>query len=115
MDYIFPIIVLALIFSPKLVSEVKDYLLKKEQIKADTELRAEALRLKNSLELEKFINSSNTETDYNQNQNSSHSQNKANSSNIQNKANSSNYSNISDNANDDSLDSARRKRDSEYL
>lgn len=106
MDYIFPIIVLALIFSPKLVSEVKDYLLKKEQIKADTELRAEALRLKNSLELEKFINNSNTETDYNQSQNGSNSQNKANSS---------NYSNISDNANDDSLNSARRKRDSEYL
>lgn len=106
MDYIFPIIVLAIIFSPKLVREVKEYLLKKEQIKADTELRAEALRLKNSLELDKFINNSNTETDNNQNQNSSNSQNKANSS---------NYSNINDSANDDSFDRARRKRDSEYL
>ena len=106
MDYIFPIIVLAIIFSPKLVREVKEYLLKKEQIKADTELRAEALRLKNSLELDKFINNSNTETDYNQNQNSSNSQNKANSS---------NYSNINDSANDDSFDRVRRKRDSEYL
>jgi len=59
MQYIIPILVIILIFSPKLVSEVKDYLLKKEQIKADAELKAEALRLKNSLELEKFINSNN--------------------------------------------------------
>ncbi len=56
MDGIIPIIALILIFSPKLVKEIKEYLLKKEQIKADTELKAEALRLKNSLELEKFIN-----------------------------------------------------------
>ncbi len=52
-----PILAITLIFGPKLFSEVKDYLLKKEQLKADTELRAEALRLKNSLELEQFINS----------------------------------------------------------
>lgn len=56
MEGIIPIIAIILIFSPKLVKEIKDYLLKKEQIKADTELKAEALRLKNSLELEKFIN-----------------------------------------------------------
>ena len=59
MGQIIAILVIVLIFSPKLVSEVKDYLLKKEQIKAEAELRAEALRMKNSLELEKFLNSDN--------------------------------------------------------
>jgi len=67
MDKIIPIIALVLIFSPKLVREIKDYLLKKEQIKADTELRAEALRLKNSLELDKFIENRNKEDTYNPN------------------------------------------------
>jgi len=70
MDYVIPIIVVVLIFSPKLFKEVKDYLLKKEQIKANTELRAEALRLKNILELDKFIENSNYEATYNQNTNS---------------------------------------------
>ena len=65
MDYVIPIIIVVLIFSSKLFKEVKDYLLKKEQIKANTELRAEALRLKNILELDKFIENSN----YNANQN----------------------------------------------
>ena len=61
MEYIIPITALILIFGPKLFKEVKDYLLQKEQIKANTELRAEALRLKNSLELEKFLENSNYE------------------------------------------------------
>lgn len=66
MGYLIPVLVIILVFSPKLVHEIKDYLIKKEQIKADTELRAEALRLKNSLELEKFINR-NSDIDYNRN------------------------------------------------
>ncbi len=56
---IIPITALVLIFGPRLLHEVKDYLLKKQQLKAEVELKAEALRLKNSLELEKFINSEN--------------------------------------------------------
>ncbi len=59
LSILIPILAITLIFGPKLFSEIKDYLLKKEQIKAETELKAEALRLKNSLELEKFINSGN--------------------------------------------------------
>lgn len=59
LSILIPILAITLIFGPKLFSEIKDYLLKKEQIKAETELKAEALRLKNSLELEKFINTGN--------------------------------------------------------
>lgn len=59
MEKIIPIVALVLIFGPKLLREIKDYLLKKEQIKADSELRAEALRMKNSIELEKFIQNEN--------------------------------------------------------
>ena len=103
MDYIFPLLVLALIFSPKLVREVKDYLLKKEQIKADTELRAEALRLKNSLDLEKFIENSNNEATYNQ-----RNQNRHNNTNIQGNPN------INTDINDESFDGVSRKRSSEY-
>jgi hypothetical protein len=88
MQSLIPILAIVLIFSPKLVGEVKDYLLRKEQIKADTELRAEALRLKNSLELDKFIENSNNEATYNQNSNSD--------------------------TNDDSFDTIRRRRDSKY-
>ncbi len=58
-NFLIPIIALVLIFGPRLFHEVKDYLLKRQQLKAETELKAEALRLKNSLELEKFINSEN--------------------------------------------------------
>jgi len=58
-DLLIPITALVLIFGPKMFREVKDYLLKKQQLKAEIELKAEALRLKNSLELEKFINSEN--------------------------------------------------------
>jgi hypothetical protein len=72
MGYLIPVLVIILVFSPKLIHEIKDYLIKKEQIKADTELRAEALRLKNSLELEKFINS-NSDMDYNRNFNTDNS------------------------------------------
>lgn len=57
--FLIPIIALVLIFGPRMFHEVKDYLLKRQQLKADIELKAEALRLKNSLELEKFINSEN--------------------------------------------------------
>ena len=67
MDYVIPIIIVVLIFSSKLFKEVKDYLLKKEQIKANTELRAEALRLKNILELDKFIENSNYKANQNAN------------------------------------------------
>lgn len=88
MDYIIPITALVLIFGPKLFKEIKDYLLKKEQIKADTELRAEALRLKNSLELDKFIENSQKEATYNRN--------------------------INTDINGDSFDTIKRKRDSEY-
>ncbi|MDF2985103.1 MAG: hypothetical protein K0R50_613 [Eubacterium sp.] len=61
-DYLIPIVVLVLIFGPRMLGEVKDFLLKKEQIKADTELKAEALRLKNILELEKFMESGDINT-----------------------------------------------------
>ena len=67
MNYVIPIIIVVLIFSSKLFKEVKDYLLKKEQIKANTELRAEALRLKNILELDKFIENSNYKANQNAN------------------------------------------------
>lgn len=58
-DILIPVVALVLIFGPRLFHEVKDYLLKRQQLKAEIELKAEALRLKNSLELEKFINSEN--------------------------------------------------------
>ncbi len=64
-DFLIPITALVLIFGPKLFREVKDYLLKKQQLKAEIELKAEALRLKNSLELEKFINSENIFSNWN--------------------------------------------------
>jgi hypothetical protein len=78
-----PIVALVLIFGPRLLHEVKDYLLKKEQLKAETELKAEALRLKNSLELEKFIKSDNIfNTDFKTkdtgNSNTENSQNNSN-------------------------------------
>lgn len=88
MEYLVPIIAVVLIFSPKLVTEIKDYLLKKEQIKADTELKAEALRLKNSLELEKFIENSKFE--------------------------SANNPNIDFSINDSSFETSKRKRNTEY-
>ncbi|MHB8064953.1 MAG: hypothetical protein ACYDG2_20415 [Ruminiclostridium sp.] len=88
MQSLIPILVIVLLFSPKLVREIKDYLLRKEQIKANTELRAEALRLKNSLELEKFIENSNNEAAYNQN--------------------------INSDLNDNSFDTIKRERDSKY-
>ena len=53
--YIIPIIVVVLVFGTKAFREVKDYLLKKEQIKADAQVRSEALRMKNEIELEKII------------------------------------------------------------
>lgn len=55
MGYLIPIVVLVLVFGTKGFREVKDYLLKKEKIKADAMIRAEALRLKNEMELEKLI------------------------------------------------------------
>jgi Tfp pilus assembly protein PilE len=57
-----PIIAIIGVFGTKAFREVKDYLLKKEQIKADAELKAEALRLKNSLELEQFMSEQNNKT-----------------------------------------------------
>lgn len=87
MENIVAIIVVILIFSPKLVKEIKDYLLKKEQIKADTELRAEALRLKNSLDLEKFIENGKYEA---------------------------RNPNMDANVNDDNFDENKRRRDAKY-
>jgi hypothetical protein len=55
MEYLIPITVVILIFGTKAFKEVKDYLLRKEQIKADALVRAEALRYKNQIELEKLI------------------------------------------------------------
>lgn len=55
MQYLVPIAIVALVFGLKGFREVKDYLLKKEQIKADALVRSEALRLKNEIELEKLI------------------------------------------------------------
>lgn len=60
--YLIPIIAIVLAFGTKAFREVKDYLLKKEQIRADAELKAEALRLKNSLELEQFMSEQNNKT-----------------------------------------------------
>lgn len=91
-----PIVAITLIFGPKLFSEVKDYLLKKEQLKAETELKAEALRLKNSLELEKFINSGNM----------SSTPNSANHNNAQHNSNGGVY--------EENNDSLNQKRNSQY-
>jgi hypothetical protein len=55
MEYLIGIIVVVLIFGTKAFREVKDYLLKKEQIKADAAVRAEAIRYKNQIDLEKLI------------------------------------------------------------
>ena len=60
MEYAIPIVVVVLIFGTKAFKEVKDYLLKKEQIKADALVRAEALRFKNQIELEKLIQNDQT-------------------------------------------------------
>lgn len=54
-QYIVPIIVVVLIFGTKAFKEVKDYLLKREQIRTDALERTEAIRFKNQLELEKLI------------------------------------------------------------
>ena len=90
--FIIPIVAIVFGCSIKLVSEIKDYLLKKEQIKADTELKAEALRLKNSLELEKFINNEAINEQSNQNRQSNP-----------------NHQNIKDDLDNDSFDRIRRK------
>ena len=66
MEYAIPIVIVVLIFGTKAFKEVKDYLLKKEQIKADALIRTEALRFKNQIELEKLIQNDQT---YNTSQN----------------------------------------------
>ncbi len=90
---IIPIVALVLIFGPRMLGEIKDYLLKKEQIKADTELKAEALRLKNALELEKFMETGNV-----------HSDSKNNTS----------RNDINETINEDGSDSLNQRRNSQY-
>lgn len=52
---IVPIIIVALIVGVKLFEHLKDYMLKKEKIKAEALIQCEQLRLKNQIELEKLI------------------------------------------------------------
>lgn len=54
-EILIPVLAIVLIFGTKAFKEVKDYLLKKEQIKADAAVRAEAIRYKNQIDLEKLI------------------------------------------------------------
>lgn len=105
-DFLIPITALVLIFGPKLFREVKDYLLKKQQLKAEIELKAEALRLKNSLELEKFINSDNIFSNWND---SPQDRQKQGGHNIDNTNNTNNNTN-----NNDSNDDLNQKRNSNY-
>ncbi len=104
-DFLIPITALVLIFGPKLFREVKDYLLKKQQLKAEIELKAEALRLKNSLELEKFINSENIFSNWNDSP-----QDRQKQSGHSNDNNDNNNNNNDNNNNDD----LNQKRNSNY-